>query len=318
MSQKAGVRTISPAEVRSAAERIGSYIRRTPVLRLEPEAVGANAPVWLKLEYLQVTGTFKARGAFSLLLGAEVPEAGIVAVSGGNFGLAVAYAAGRLGYPITVFVPEFAPKVKIDGIRALGAEVRMVSGSAEELFETARRRVEESGALAAHPFDLPEVVAGAGTCGLELEEQRSDLDTVLVAVGGGGLIGGIAAWFNGRARVVAVESEGTATLHRSRRAGRRITIEPTGIAASALGAPAVGEIAWDITQRLVSDCILVADDDIRAAQRCLWDAARIVAEPGGAAAFAALLSGAYVPAADECVGVVICGGNTEPGSVAVR
>jgi threonine dehydratase len=245
----------------------------------------------------------------------NVPEVGVVAVSGGNFGLAMAYAAQRLGYPITVFVPEVAPRVKVDGIRALDADVEVVGGSMEALFEASERRIEETGALAAHPFDLPEIVAGAGTCGLEFDEQCPGLDTVLVAVGGGGLIGGVATWFEGRARVVAVETEGTPTLHAALAAGERVTIEPSGIATSALGAPRIGEIGWRVAQRAVAASLLVTDDDVVAAQRHLWDTARVVTEPGGAVALAALLSGAYVPAADERVGVVICGANTDPGAV---
>ena len=307
---------ISATEVRTAADQIQEYVRRTPVLRLEPGASTLDIPVWLKLEQLQITGTFKLRNAFALLLGAEVPDAGVVAVSGGNFGLAMAYAAGRLGYPITVFVPESAPPVKIDGIRALGADVEVVGGPMRDLFEASRQRIAETGALSAHPFDQPEGVAGAGTCGLEFDEQCPDLDTVLVAVGGGGLISGVATAFEGRVRIVAVETEGTPTLHGSLAAGERTPIEPSGIGTSALGAPLLGEIAWDVAQRLIDQSILVTDEAVEAAQRHLWSTARIVAEAGGAAAFAALQSGVYVPAPDERVGVVVCGGNIDPGAVA--
>lgn len=311
-----GTQPLSAQDISRAAERVDGYVRRTPVLRLEPETPSAGVPVWLKLESLQVTGTFKPRNAFSLLLGTEVPDAGIVAVSGGNFGLAMAYAARRLGHPVTIFVPALAPRVKVDGIRALDADVEIVDGPMKGLFEAAERRIEETGALAAHPFDQPEIVAGAGTCGLEFDEQCPGLDTLLVAVGGGGLIAGIATWFDERTRIVAVETEGTATLHRSLAAGERIAIEPSGTAASALGAPVIGEIGWSVAQRRVSESLLVTDDDVVAAQRHLWANARIVTEPGGAAAFAALRSGAYAPGTEERVGVVICGGNTDPGLVA--
>lgn len=307
---------ISAADVRTAADQIREHVRRTPVLRLEPGASTLDIPVWLKLEQLQITGTFKLRNAFALLLGAEVPDAGVVAVSGGNFGLAMAYAAGRLGYPITVFVPESAPPVKVDGIRALGADVEVVGGPMRDLFEASRQRIAETGALSAHPFDQPEGVAGAGTCGLEFDEQCPDLDTVLVAVGGGGLIAGIATAFEGRVRIVAVETEGTPTLHGSLASGQRTPIEPSGIGTSALGAPLLGEIAWDVAQRWIDQSILVTDAAVEAAQRHLWSTARIVAEAGGAAAFAALQSGVYVPAPDERVGVVVCGGNIDPGAVA--
>lgn len=272
-------------------------------------------PVWLKLECLQLTGSFKARNAFSLLLGAQVPDAGVVALSGGNFGLAIAYAARQLGYPITIFVPEAAGKAKIEGIRRLGANVEVVSGPIKDLFTACDRRIAETGALLAHPFDQPEVVAGAGTCGLEFDEQCPRLDTVLVAVGGGGLIGGIATWFGDRTRIVAVETEGTPTLHRALAAGEPVEIEPSGIAISALGAPVIGEIPWNVTKRWVQDTLLVTDEDTVGAQRQLWDAAKIVAEPGGAVAFAALSAGAYMPERDERVGVVICGGNTHPATV---
>jgi threonine dehydratase len=303
-------------DIRRAAERIRGHVRHTPVLRLEPEATGLHVPVWLKLESQQVTGTFKARNAFSLLLGADVPEAGVVAVSGGNFGLAMAYAARRVGHPITVFVPAAAPQVKVDGIRALGARVEVVAGPMKGLFEASERRIEETGALAAHPFDQPEIVAGAGTCGMEFDEQCQELDTVLVAVGGGGLIAGIATWFTERARIVAVETHGTPTLHDAMEAGQPVEIEPSGIAVSALGAPRIGEIAWSVAQRHVDESLLVADDDATEAQRRLWHAARLVAEPGGAVALAALLSGTYTPDPDERVGVVLCGANTDPGTVA--
>ncbi len=308
--------SISAHDVEVAAGHIADHVRRTPVLRLEPGASTLDLPVWLKLEQLQVTGTFKSRNAFALLLGAEVPEAGVVAVSGGNFGLAMAYAAGRLGYPITVFVPESAPAVKVDGIRAFGADIEMVGGPMRELFEASQQRIEETGALSAHPFDQPEGVAGAGTCGLEFDEQVPGLDTVLVAVGGGGLIAGVATWFEDRTRIVAVETEGTPTLHAAMDAGERTGIEPWGIGTSALGAPMLGEIAWDVAHRHIDDRVLVTDEAVVATQRHLWSTARIVAEAGGAAAFAALQSGVYVPQADERVGVVVCGGNIDPGAVA--
>jgi threonine dehydratase len=308
--------SITADDVRRAAEHIEGHVRRTPVLRLEPGAGVVDVPVWLKLEHLQVTGTFKSRNAFALLLGADVPDAGVVAVSGGNYGLAMAYAANRLGHPITVFVPAAAPAVKVDGIRALGADVEVVDGPMRGMFEASERRIAETGALAAHPFDQPQGVAGAGTCGLEFDEQCPELDTVLVAVGGGGLIAGIATWFDGRTRIVAVETEGTPTLHAALAAGERTAIEPWGIGTSALGAPIIGEIAWEVAQRHIADSLLVSDEDVEAAQRRLWSTARIVTEAGGAAAFAALGSGAYVAAPDERVGVVICGANTDPGMVA--
>ncbi len=305
----------TPSDVQRAAERIRGHVRRTPVLVLGPNDSGVRVPVWLKLESLQVTGSFKSRNAFSFLLAAGVPESGVVAVSGGNFGLAMAHAARELGYPITIFVPEVAPKVKIDGIRALGANVEIVAGPISDLFVAGDHRVAETGAAFAHPFDQRDVMAGAGTCALEFDEQCPALDTVLVAVGGGGLIGGVAAWFGDRARIVAVETEGTPTLHAALAAGERVDIEGSGLAVSALGVPMIGELAWTIAQRSIQDSLLVTDDQVRLAQRRLWDAARIVAEPGGCAALAALFAGAYIPAQDERVGVVVCGGNTDPASL---
>jgi threonine dehydratase len=302
-------------DVARTARRIASHVRRIPVLDLEAEALGTPAPVTLKLESLQVTGTFKARGAFALLLGRTVPPQGVVVASGGNFGLAMAHAARCLGHELTVFVPEATPGVKLAGIRAHGATVEVVPGPPSRAFEAAERHAASSGALLGHPYDLPEIVAGAGTCGLELAEQRPGLDTVLVAVGGGGLIGGIATALPESSRVVAVETEGTPTLHASRRAGTRVEIEASGIGSSALGAPRVGELAWDIARRRVRDSVLVTDRQVVIAQRRLWGAARLVAEPGGAVALAALISGAYRPEPTERVGVIVCGGNVDPGSV---
>lgn len=306
---------LSDQDVARAADHIRGHVRRTPVLRLEPGAAGIGVPVSLKLECLQLTGSFKARNAFALLLGAQVPEAGVVALSGGNFGLAMAFAAHQLQHPITVFVPESAAKVKVEGMRALGANVKIVPGPIRDLFVAVDDHVAESGALFAHPYDQVEVVAGAGTCGLELDEQCPDLDTVLVAVGGGGLIGGVATWFSDRVRIVAVETEGTSCLHRAMARGERVEMEPSGIALSALGAPILGEIGWDVAQHWVDDSVVVTDDDAVTAQRRLWDTSRIVAEPGGSVAFAALTSGAYTPHRDERVGVIICGANTDPAAM---
>jgi threonine dehydratase len=302
-------------DVSRAAERIAGHVRRTPVLRLDAGG-RVGVPVWLKLECLQLTGSFKVRNAFAFLLGTPVPDAGVVAVSGGNFGLAMAYAARALGHPITVFVPELAPRVKIDGIRSLGAEVAVVSGPMDRIFAASDERIARTGALFAHPYDQPEILAGAGTCGREFDEQCPGLDTVLVAVGGGGLIGGIAAWMGDRVRVVGVETEGTPTLHAALAAGEPVPVEPSGIAASSLGGPMIGALAWALAGRSIHDSLLVTDDHLRAAQHELWQTARLVVEPGGAAAYAALFAGVYRPDPDERVGVVLCGANTDPGSVA--
>lgn len=307
---------VTAEQVSAATATIRGDVRRTPVLVLDDGTRGIGRPLTLKLESLQVTGTFKARNAFALLRGADVPPAGAIAASGGNFGLAMAHAARRLGHPMTVVVPRDTPEVKLAAIRDQGAEVEVVPGPAAEAFSTAERRATELDALLAHPYDLPEVVAGAGTCAVELEEQAPQLDTVLVAVGGAGLIGGIATWYGGRVRVVGVETHGTATLHDSMWAGERVAITASGIGASALGAPRVGALGWAAARRWVERCLLVDDDEVRDAQRLLWSQARIVAEPGGAVALAALTSGAYVPDTTERVGVVVCGGNTDPSELA--
>jgi threonine dehydratase len=302
-------------DVVRTAHRIEPHVRRTPVLDLEAEAVGAPVPVVTKLESLQATGTFKARGAFALLVDRPVEASGVVAASGGNFGLALAHAARRLGHALTVFAPEATPAVKLAGIRSHGASVELVPGPAARAFAAAERRASATGALLGHPYDLPEIVAGAGTCGLELALQRPGLDTVLVAVGGGGLIGGIATAVDVGTRVVGVETEGTPTLHAARAAGTPVEIVAAGIASSALGAPRVGALAWEIARQRVHDSVLVSDREVVRAQRLLWQAARIVAEPGGAVALAALTSGAYRPRPSERVAVVVCGGNTDPGEV---
>jgi threonine dehydratase len=305
---------VDAGQVTAAAHTIAGHVRRTPTLVLEPGVAGVDVPVVCKLESQQITGSFKVRNAVALLHGADLPEAGVVAVSGGNFGLAVAHAAARFGHRATVFVPAAAAAVKVDGIRALGADVRTVAGSIRELFTTAEAHVEATGAWSAHPFDQVESVAGAGTVGRELDDQHPGLDTVLVAVGGGGLIAGVAGWFGGRCRIVGVETEGTPTLHRARANGGPTEVAPTGIAVSALGAPRLGRLGWEAARRWVDDAVLVTDDAVTAAQRRLWDAARTVTEAGGATAFAALLSGAYVPQADERVGVIVCGANTDPNA----
>jgi len=274
----------------------------------------ADVPVVLKLEQLQVTGTFKARGAFNLLLSRDVPPAGIVAASGGNFGLAIAHAARELGHPATVFVPSTSPATKKDGLRSVGANVIEVDGQYPEALTAAEEHLAEHGGLWTHAFDLPEVVAGAGTVAKEFEEQAT-FDTVLVAVGGGGLIGGVAAWLQDRRRVVAVETEGTPTLHRARQAGEPVDVELSGLAVSSLGARTIGELCWS-QREFIDKSVLVTDEAVVDARRALWSACRVVAEPGGAAALAALRSGAYVLQSGERVGVLVCGANTDPGEVA--
>jgi len=306
---------IGPADVEAARERIADRVRRTPVLDLEPGAFGVQGRLTLKLELFQHTGSFKPRGAFSLMLAAEVPDAGVIAASGGNFGLAVAYAARELGHRAEIFVPETSPPVKARRIAEQGAEVRLISGYYGEALEASQGRAAETGALVMHAFDQPEVVAGAGTIGAELSEQVPDADTVLVAIGGGGLIGGIAAWYEGRTRVVGVEPDRCPTMAEALRTGHPIRVEVGGLAADSLGPRQAGEIALALASAYVEHVLLVTDDSIADAQRRLWEELRIVAEPGGAASLAALLSGRYRPDRDERVVVLLCGGNTDPDSL---
>ena len=301
--------TLGRADVEAARERIDGYVRRTPVLELGPAGFGLVGRVTLKLELTQHTGSFKPRGAFNKLLSSEVPDVGVIAASGGNFGLAVAYAARTLGHRAEIFVPSNSPKVKAEGIRALDAEVTVVEGYYDEALDASRARVEESGALVLHAYDQPEIVAGQGTVGAELADQVPDADTVLVAIGGGGLIGGIGAWYEGRTRVIGVEPETSTSMTAALAAGGPVDVTYGGYAADSLGTKRAGEIAFEIVSKHVERVVLVSGDQILEAQRRLWREVRIFAEPGGAAALAALLSGGYVPEPDEHVVVVVCGAN---------
>ena len=307
---------VTRADVEWAYDRIRARVRRTPVVTLEPGAFDVPGHLVLKLELLQHTGSFKPRGAFNRMLAAEVGDAGVIAASGGNFGLGVAHAAHALGHPAEIFVPETAQPVKVQAIRELGAEVHVVPGFYADALLACEDRVLETGALYLHAYDQPEVAAGGGTVGLELSDERFMIDTVLVAVGGGGLIGGIAAWFGGEARVIGVEPVQCPTLNAALAAGTPVDVEVGGIAADSLGAKRIGRIGFEVARRFVERVVLVTDDDIAEAQRRLWHDCRVAAEPGGAAALAALISGAFVPEPDERVVVLVCGGNTDPGSVA--
>ena len=297
-----------------AAERvIRPHIRRTPVLSLDRAEFGLPpGPLLLKLELMQHAGSFKARGAFANLLLREVPPAGVVAASGGNHGAAVAFAAQRLGVPATIFVPTISAASKLARIRACGAELVLAGERYADALAASEFRIAETGAMAVHAFDQPETMLGQGTLGVDLERDGPAFDTLLVAVGGGGLIGGIAAWFRGRVKVVAVESDGAPTLHAAFAAGHPVDAATGGIAADSLAPRLVGDRVFPIARAFVSsEVVLVRDDEIRAAQGALWSTLRVVAEPGGAAAFAALLSGRYRPTADERVAVLVCGGNTD-------
>ncbi len=307
---------VGPDDVRAAEERIRDRVRRTPVFDLEPGALGLPGRITLKLELFQHTGSFKLRGALNRMLSADVPDAGVIAASGGNFGLAVAYAARELGHRAEIFVPETSPPVKARGIAEQGAEVRLIPGYYADALEASQERARETGAMEMHAFDQPQVVAGAGTIAAELSEQVPDADTVLVAAGGGGLLGGIAAWYEGRTRVVGVEPDRCPTMAEAIRAGRPIPVDVGGLAADSLGVRQTGEIALALALAYVEHVLLVTDDDIAEAQRRLWSDLRIVAEPGGAAALAPLLSRRYRPDPDERVVVLLCGANTEAFAIA--
>lgn len=299
---------ITRADVAAAAARIAPYVRRTPVLHLAAgEAPGAAAV--LKLEQLQHTGSFKARGAFNRMLklgwGAHV-----VTASGGNHGAAVAYAASKLGARAEVFVPAFASEAKRRRIEELGAKVIVVEGDFGDVLAASRAREQDGGLVYVHAYDDYDVIEGQGTASLEFSEQAA-FDTLLVAVGGGGLAGGAAAALAGRVRLVAVETQGAAAYNAARNAGAPVPVAVSGIAADALGAKEIGALGFTLLQASGAHSVLVSDDDVRAALHWLWSRARIMAEPGGAVAFAALLGGGYAPAADERVGVLVCGANTD-------
>jgi threonine dehydratase len=302
--------SISRDTIRAAAERIARHVRRTPVLAVD-SAFGHDGPVSLKLEFLQHAGSFKARGAFNTLLSASNLQAGVAAASGGNHGAAVAFAARHLGIPARIFVPEISSPAKIAVIRAQGAEVVIGGARYADAQEACDRYVAETGALRVHPFSAEPTIAGQGTVALEWEEDGPPLDTVLVAVGGGGLISGIASWWAGSVRVVGVEPEGSRALHAALEAGAPVDVDVASIAADSLGARNVGPLVHAICRETVSDVVLVSDEAIRAAQAELWRDWRIAVEPGGAAALAALLSGAYQPARGERIGVLLCGGNVD-------
>ena len=296
----------------TAAHRlITGHIRCTPTVTVEAADFGlAAGPLLFKLELLQHSGSFKVRGAFNNLLARAVPAAGVVAASGGNHGAAVAYAAHKLGVPATIFVPVAASAAKQQRIRDYGARLVVGGDLYADALAASEQWQAETGALPIHAFDQVETLLGQGTVGLELEAQAPEIDTLLVAVGGGGLIGGIATWTAGRLKLVGVEPELAPTLFRALAAGRPVDAEAGGVAADSLAPRRVGEKMFPLAQQFVSEVVLVGDDDIRAAQVALWQTLRVVVEPGGAAALAALLSGRYQPPPGERVGVLLCGGNS--------
>jgi threonine dehydratase len=290
---------------------IRPYIRSTPVIDVDGADFGLGGVLLsLKLELLQHTGSFKTRGAFANLLMREVPAAGVVAASGGNHGVAVAYAAQRLGKPATIFVPSIASPAKQDRIRSYEAELVIAGDCYADALAASEDHVARSGALPIHAYDQPQTMLGQGTTALEFEEQTPALETVLIACGGGGLIGGMAAWYAGRVRIIGVEPEAAPTLARALEAGHPVEAPAGGIAADSLAPKSVGELMFPFAQQYVERVALVPDQAIREAQQVLWNTLRIVAEPGGAAALAALLAHRYEPRPGERVGVLVCGGNT--------
>jgi threonine dehydratase len=302
---------LDPASIRAAGRRIAPHVRRTPVIEVDGADFGvASVRLLFKLEFLQHAGSFKTRGAFNNLLTRDIPPVGVVAASGGNHGAAVAYAAMKTRHPATIFVPSVASPAKIEQIRGYGARLEIAGERYNDALLASEKWLAQSGAAAIHAYDQYETLQGQATVGLELEEQAPKLDALLVAVGGGGLIGGIAAWYAGRVPVIGVEPEAAPTLTRALEAGEPVDAPAGGIAADSLAPKRVGALMFPLAQKYVARTVLVSDDAIREAQRALWKTLRIVAEPGGAAALAALISGAWQPGRESTVGVLLCGANT--------
>lgn len=308
---------IDRASIEAAQARIAGDIRHTPLWRLPGAALGLPvAELWLKLEQLQISGSFKARGMFNRMRSLPLPAAGVVVASGGNAGIAVATAARALGVACEVFVPEVASAAKRAALAALGATVQVRGAAYADALAACLERQRESGALLMHAYDQIEVVAGAGTLAAEIEADAGLPDRVLVSVGGGGLIAGMAAWFDQRCRVEALEPALAPTLHAARAAGEPVDVAVSGVAADSLGARRIGQIAWDISQRAVVASHLLDDEAIRRAQRRLWLECRLAVEPAAALPLAALWSGAVKPAPHERVALVICGANLDPATLA--
>jgi threonine dehydratase len=308
-----------PTDIAAAAQRIAPYVRHTPLLHLAAGELGPAFPFALKLELLQHAGSFKPRGAFNRILLArdagELPAAGVIAASGGNHGAAVAYAARTLGIRAEIFVPELTPPAKRARIESFGARLVRTGATYVEALAASRARQAETGAMEVHAYDHPAVLAGQGTTAREFETDAPELTHVLVATGGGGLIGGMAAWFAGRVKVVSVEPAACPALHDALAAGRPVASAVGGVAADALGARQVGTLMFPIARAWVSEAVLVADEAIVAAQRLLWDRVRLIVEPGGATALAAVTSGAWTPPTGARVGVLVCGANTDPATI---
>jgi len=308
-------KVISLEDIEAAVDRIAGHVRVTPVLRPGRGAFGLDLDLVLKLELLQHPGSLKPRRAFNRILANEVPAAGVIAASGGNHAAAVAHAATELGIPAEIHVPEAAPAIKLERLARYPVDVRRTGALYDDAQAACDLRAAQTGALVCHPYDLPEVLAGQGTVGRELEAQAPEVDTVLVAVGGGGLIGGVASWYRGRTEVVAVEPETSRCLGAALDAGHPVDVPVSGLASDSLGAKRVGAWPFAAAQAWVSEAVTVPDTAIADAQHRLWQELRLVVEPGGAAALAALLSGAYTPGPGEKVAVLVCGANTDPATV---
>jgi len=302
---------LSSAAIEANAQRIAPYVRRTPTIDVDGADLGLpGIRLVFKLEFLQRAGSFKTRGAFTHMLTQRAPAAGVVAASGGNHGAAVAFAARQLNIPATIFVPTVASKAKIEQIRSYGAKLEIVGERYADALAASEEFVQRTGASAIHAYDQIETLLGQASVGVEFEWDAPDLDVLFVAVGGGGLIGGVASWYRGRVPLVGVEPELAPTLTRALAAGEPVDSPAGGVAADSLAPRRVGQLMFPIARRFVSQTVLVTDDAIREAQRMLWNTLRIVCEPGGATGLAALLSGAWKPAHHRTIGILLCGANT--------
>jgi len=312
MEQTEASLAITREEIREFYPQLKQHVRKTPVVFVNGSEFGLEpVSLALKLELLQHTGSFKARGAITNLLTRSVPRVGVVAASGGNHGVAVAFAARKFHVPARIYVPTVASIAKVDRIRGYGAELVVGGDRYADALAESQKWAAQSGAIPVHAYDQRETMLGQATVGLEFEEQAPELDTLLVAVGGGGLIGGVASWYAGKIRIIGVEPEKAPTLTRALEAGHPVDAEAGGIAADSLAPRRVGELTFPVAQKYVERVLLLSDEEIRAAQQILWREMRIAAEPGGAAAFAALASGKYKPVSTERMGILICGGNTD-------
>ena len=307
---------ITRQDIAGAHQRIAPHIVRTPLM--DVRLPGIAQPVTLKLECFQHSGSFKARGAFNSLIASDTAKSsGVAAASGGNHGAAVAYVAQALGLKARIFVPTISSPAKVARIRSYGADVVQEGANYAEALALCDAHIAETGAVSVHAYNAEPTLAGQGTLGLELEQQVADLDTVLIAVGGGGLIGGVAAWYQHRTRIVSVEPDTCTALHSACTVGKPVKVEISGVAADSLGASVIGDMAFEIARSHVNDCLLVSNDDIEGAQAWLWQTHRIMTEPGGATVLAALLSGVYKPQRNERICAVICGANVDPAKFAV-